>query len=155
MAIDYIYGSLDDMVAPVEYNGSETSTAITTVDNDKRVIKVDVKNSPSGSGTQLYRHSIDIEIDTGSEETASVNFMITNNNSNQILTYNDFISLLQRESLKLDMSFTTSDGNGLLPVLCILYDSTGEPSEIKTIENEIPVVVFENAVFTSDIITVL
>ena len=55
MAIDYIYGSLDDSVVPVEYNGSETSTAITSVDNNKRIISVDVKNSSSG-GTQLYKH---------------------------------------------------------------------------------------------------
>jgi len=77
MAIDYIYGSLDESVVPVFYNGSETSTAITTVDNDKRVIKVDVKNSSSyegGEGIVVSDNtiSIDDEVVATKEDVANV-----------------------------------------------------------------------------------
>ena len=85
--IDYIYGSLDDSVVPVEYNGSETQTASTKVDNGKRVISVDVVKVPntltitSGNSEVVYDGSSNqsINIDSGSDYSAGEGITISDN----------------------------------------------------------------------------
>lgn len=45
--MDYIYGSLNEDIEPVEYEGKETRTAKTIIDQDERTIAVDVKKVPN------------------------------------------------------------------------------------------------------------
>lgn len=60
--MNYLYGELNSQAIKVEYEGLETSTTVTTVDNDVNTIKVDVKKltpqilstqEPAGEGTYL------------------------------------------------------------------------------------------------------
>lgn len=87
MAIDYIYGSLDDMVTPVEYYGSETKTTETNVDNKKRVISVDVKKVPKTltivkDGSEVVFDGSEnrtIEISSGESYTSGEGIVIEDN----------------------------------------------------------------------------
>ena len=50
--MDYIYGELNDLVKNINYNGIDTPTANTTVDNINRTIKVDVNFEGVDYGTR-------------------------------------------------------------------------------------------------------
>ena len=85
--MDYIYGSLNEDVEQVEYYGVNTDTANTTIEQEDRTIKVDVKKVPntltitSGNSEVVYDGSSaqTINIDSGSDYSAGEGITISDN----------------------------------------------------------------------------
>lgn len=82
--MDYLYAKLNDIVVPVNYTGGETDTATVNVDQDKRIISVDIE--PNSSIFTGIRNTIANRVELScTEDTYEVTVSLFN-------TYGDVIS---------------------------------------------------------------